>query len=460
MTPNLPIGQCLTIEIPKVEVQGRGIFRHEGVVGFVDAVAPGDLVEVEIVAQKKRFFLASLKRLLKGSLHRVKPSCPHFKECGGCQLQHLTQSLQTELKTEHITERLESLTHRTLATKVLPALETVSLGYRNKMQFVVGPDRKLGLYRQRSHNFLPIDRCLLALPELQLLAKKVEKALSLTSWSHYDEKKHQGSLRNVVLRWSHHEQKALVVIVSLNRNLRDFKPWASSLMSLEDQIGGVILHHNPKKGNFVFSGENRLTVGRSTLREEVEGHFLEYGPTSFFQVNLEGLKVIVKLVKKALDSLEGPLYLLDFYCGVGLFSIALSPLLEASLGIESWPAAVEHAERNARLNQLQEKARFVCLPSEDFAQEKGASWDTSYPWNVALLDPPRKGCDFEVLKKIFLAGIPNIVYVSCSPASLARDVKHLQEWGYEVCWAQGVEMFSQTSHVETVCFLRKQEVAR
>lgn len=440
--PTLRAGQRVVLKLTGLAGGGEAVGRVDGLVVFVEGGAPDDEAEVEIVEVRKTFARGRIRRLVVPSPVRIDPPCPIYAECGGCQLQHLTYEAQLEAKARVVTDALRAIAGLSHVA-VAPCLPTTSWNYRNKMQLVAAPGHRLGLYRRHSHDVVAMDRCLIAHPLANHILEAVTDLLPETGWAPWDEQTGSGLLRHVLARVAGppgHEE-ALVVLVVSSLSVARLEKFREGLVARVPQVVGLALNVNPQRTNVILGRTTLPVWGRDHLVETVDGVRFAIGPTSFFQVNAEGLSHLSKLVGHMLHPTPS-LSVVDAYCGVGALSLPLARRVARVVGIEEVGEAVDNATHNARLNGF---------TNTSFVRGKvEALLPTLDRPDAVVLDPPRKGCAPSVIDTIAAEKVPAVIYVSCNPATLARDVARFIEHGYAVSQVQPVDMFPQTAHVECV----------
>lgn len=441
-TSPVRVGQRVTLPLTGLAGGGEAVGRAEGLVVFVEGGAPGDEAEVEIVEVRKTFARGRLRGLRARSPLRVAPPCAIYAECGGCQLQHLTYEAQREAKSGVVADALRAIAGLG-DCPVAACLPTSPWAYRNKMQLVAAPDSRLGLYRRHSHDVVAMDSCHIAHPLANRILAAVTELLPQTGWASWDERTGRGLLRHVLARVAGppgHEE-ALVVLVVSSQRVERLEAFREGLVARVPQVVGLALNINPQRTNVILGRTTLHVWGRDHLVETLGGVQFAIGPTSFFQVNTEGLSLLCALVSDMLDP-SPALTVVDAYCGVGALSLPLARRVGQVVGIEEVGEAVENATRNGKLNGIT-NASFLRGTVE-------ALLPTLPQPGAIILDPPRKGCAASVIDAIVAQKVPVVVYVSCNPATLARDVARFVEHGYTLRRVQPVDMFPQTAHVECV----------
>ncbi|MDR2180022.1 MAG: 23S rRNA (uracil(1939)-C(5))-methyltransferase RlmD [Synergistaceae bacterium] len=448
MSSNLEDRRTLTVE--KIASDGSGIARtREGVV-FVEGALPGEVVEAEIVKRKKDFALARLVQLIKTDDRRVPPPCPVFEACGGCQLQHASYGLQLEIKAQMVKDalgRIGGFDH-------LPDLECVpsprEWGYRNKASF---PVRKIkgkpraGFYEANSHRLVCFETCPVNAAPLNRLFAVIQRELPGLELDVYDEREHKGALRHVILRAGLHTGETLASLVVNGRlNARKVKSILGLYRLLRDAVGAttLTLNHNSRPGNVILGDRTEPLRGDGLIAEGLDDWTIHCDTSSFFQINTDQA---AQLYRYAGGLAQGE-NVLELYSGVGSLTCYLARAGFVT-AVEEWSGAVDLMERNMRDNGIA-NVRGLRGRAEDVMAALPGGYD------LVVVDPPRSGCQRTVLNKILEFAPKGVLYVSCNPATLARDAKILREGGYRLQSLRAFDMFPQTVHVETVAFMERQ----
>lgn len=434
-------------QVTALNSQGQGICSHQNLKIFIDHAIPGEKIQAEITEKKKNFGIGKLLKIQIESLERVEPICPIFKQCGGCQIMHLSYSKQLEFKKDKVQEALRKIGK--IDTAVLPCLPSPTpLSYRNKIQlpFFESDGRlTLGLYQQKSHDPQEISECFIHCELGEKVFKQAKELFQNSSFKAYDEKEKTGQLRHLLIKTAIFNQECLVVIIASTKDKqKELKAIADELIKRCPEVKGVILNLNQKRFNSIMGDDYITLSGRAHIYEKLLGKTFKISAHSFFQVNPMQAE---KLYSKALEfaDLQKDQVALDAYCGTGTLSILAAKNARKVIGIENIKSAVDDASENAKTNQIT-NCEFILGNVEDkIDQIKKA--------DVVFLNPPRKGCELSVIKAINILKPQRIVYVSCDPATLARDLAHLKEFGYTVKQVQPFDMFPQTTHVETCALL-------
>jgi 23S rRNA (uracil1939-C5)-methyltransferase len=445
--------QEIEIEIDDVGAEGQGIGKYQGYAVFVPGALPGERARVHIVKAGKAFGVGKLLEVVRTSADRVVPPCPAFGRCGGCTLMHLSYEAQLKYKQNRVRQALRRIGGLT-DPAVLPVW---GMGqpwrYRNKGAFCAGTDAAgapaLGLYAARSHRIVPVDDCAIEHAGCADALRAVSTWVRASGVSCYDENSGRGLLRHVVVRTST-VGDVMVIICTNGDRLPGAAALANGLKAEVKGLRSVVQCVNRGRTNVILDGPVRTVWGEGVIREALSGLRLELSPRAFFQVNPEqAAKLYAHAV--ALAQPEGDSLILDAYCGIGAIGLLAARAGARVVGVECVEEAVRDAERNAALNGIG-NARFVCGLTELVIPEMLASGEKP---DAVILDPPRKGCEPALLGAVADAGIARVVYVSCNPATLARDMAILHESGYTPGPVQPVDMFPHTAHVETVVLMSR-----
>ena len=438
----------ITVEIERFGGE-MGIAHLDGMTLFVENALPGERVLAR--AQRVEKSCAFLKTLsvLAPAPGRVSPPCPYYEKCGGCVCQHMAYPLSLEMKRERVQDALRRIGG--LSLPVPPVLGMDSpWHYRNKASMPVGGERgraQIGFYAPRSHRIVPVESCLIAREESNQVAAVFQRWMEKFQIEPYQEASRQGLIRHIMSRVSRRGQ-VMAVVVAARERVPHERELTAMLLSGVPGLASVYLNINKRGDNVILGPESRLLYGAERLEDTLCGLTYQLSPLSFFQVNPVQTE---KLYQLALDyaGLTGGELAADLYCGAGTISLLLAQKARHVVGIEIVPQAILDAEENARRNGV-ENVEFHAAAAEKLLPqlvEKGLRPQ------VVVLDPPRKGCEEAVLAAIAQAAPERVVYVSCDPATLARDAKFLCDHGFQALRCQSVDMFCQTGHVETVCQL-------
>lgn len=446
-------GDIIEVQISGLGSSGEGVGRYNGFTVFVKNALPEEIVQAEIVLVKKNYAVGVLKQLIKGASERTEPICPVYKECGGCQLQHLSYAGQLKMKQQQVLDALTRIGH--LDVEVLPVIGCSNpWNYRNKMQFpaAVNAEGKIniGCYAAATHSVIDTGSCLIQKEANNEVLNTVRKWMQRFGISAYDEKTGKGLVRHVMSRVGVHSGEVMAVLITSAYDIPHKKELVEWLEKYVPGLVSVVQNINKKPTNVVMGSKTRVLYGRPTITDSLGALSFNISAQSFFQVNSEQAE---KLYNKALEyaALNGNETVVDVYCGTGTISLYLAKHAAQVYGIEIVPPAIEDAKKNAADNNCH-NAEFIL---GDAAEKLPELLAQGIQPDVVIVDPPRAGCEQKVLQAIADVKPKRIVYVSCNPASLARDLAYLAERDYKALAAQPVDMFPMTSHVETVVSLSK-----
>lgn len=463
----------LEIEITDMDTDGNGIGRarkdnapveESGYTLFVKDAVIGDKCRVKIMRPKKNYGYAKLLEVTEPSKYRVKPPCPVARQCGGCQLMSLSYDKQTELKENKIIRCLVGIGHMKEEEVLKKKEDFLSMKepyfYRNKALFPVGRGRngkcKIGFYASHSHTIVDCEECYLQGPDMEKtkeIVKSVRDFVNRHNLSVYDEKTGTGLLRHVLVRSGFFTNQWMVCLIINGMSFPGQELLIEELSKIEG-MASISLNYNMEDTNVVM-GEHTATLwGQPYITDTIGDISYRISPVSFYQVNP---KQTIHLYRTVLEyaGLTGKETVWDLYCGIGTISLFLSRVAGHVYGVEVSPQAIEDARENARLNGM-ENVTFYAGAAESFVPDAG---ETLLPKpDVIVVDPPRKGCDILLLNTIVKAGPDRIVYVSCDPATLARDVEMLLRNGYGLERFRGCDMFGMTGHVECVTLFQRKDI--
>lgn len=446
-------GDIIEVQISGLGSSGEGVGRYNGFTVFVKNALPEEIVQAEIVLVKKNYAVGVLKQLIKAASERTEPICPVYEECGGCQLQHLSYAGQLKMKQQQVLDALTRIGH--LDVEVLPVIGCSNpWNYRNKMQFpaAVNAEGKIniGCYAAATHSVIDTGSCLIQKEANNEVLTTVRKWMQRFGISAYDEKTGKGLVRHVMSRVGVHSGEVMAVLITSAYDIPHKKELIEWLEKYVPGLVSVVQNINKKPTNVVMGSKTRVLYGRPTITDSLGALSFNISAQSFFQVNSEQAE---KLYNKALEyaALNGNETVVDVYCGTGTISLYLAKHAAQVYGIEIVPPAIEDAKKNAADNNCH-NAEFIL---GDAAEKLPELLAQGIQPDVVIVDPPRAGCEQKVLQAIADVKPKRIVYVSCNPASLARDLAYLAERDYKALAAQPVDMFPMTSHVETVVSLSK-----
>jgi 23S rRNA (uracil1939-C5)-methyltransferase len=452
-------GDILSVTIDDLAFGGEGVGRVDGYVIFVRGGIPGDRLRVRLLQARSRFGRGVIEAIEVPSPDRVEAPCPYFGRCGGCRLQHIAYPAQVAFKARQVTECLARIGGLS-EVSVRPLIGAPEIyGYRNKMEFTVargpstasGEELVVGLHEaDRYDAVLDIERCLLQSETMNALLAEARRLFQERRLSVYDQESGEGLLRFLMLREAKRTGEAMVNIVTA-------APQLSALLSLADQLcqrvretTSVILNVNPRKASVAVGVEEHLLAGRDHIRESLGGLTFQISANSFFQTNTPQAERLFALVAES-AALTGGETVVDLYSGTGAISLLLARKSRWVYGVEVSQAAVDDAVRNAKANAIANctflagEVRYVLpqLISQGVQAE------------VVVADPPRAGFHPKALRSLLTLGPVRIVYISCNPSTMARDLSELHRGGYRIEWVQPIDMFPHTPHIEAVARLAR-----
>lgn len=444
--------QDIELEITALGSEGQGIGRYEGYAVFVEGALPKEKVEVTVIKAGSSYGVGKLRRILVPSKDRVSPPCPYFDRCGGCTLQHLSYEAQLSYKTQLVKDALVRIGGFD-DPKVFPAIGMKEpWRYRNKAAFPATNTDKgvaFGLFAARSHRVIPIADCLIQKEAASMAMHAVQQWAQECGLPAYDETTGKGILRHVVVRTAS-SGNTMVTVVTTGLLPRPER-LVDLLQKKVPRFCSLVHNINKQKTNVITGDRFRVVWGDESLQERLCGMNFAVASASFLQVNILQTEVLYEKAIEYADLTEDDV-VLDLYCGIGTLSLAAARRAKEVIGIEIVEEAIENARENAKSNGI-ENARFICGAAEEVLPEL-VDQEKLTP-SAVILDPPRKGCEAAVLHAIAKTGVKKIVYVSCNPATLARDCAVLKEAGYELVQAQPLDVFCQTSHVESIVLMSR-----
>lgn len=446
--------QIFTAEITGCTSQGLGVARFEDRAVFVKGAIPGEICSIKLIKITKTAVYGRLMEVVTASSHRTEPVCPHFGRCGGCDLMHMDYTLEAELKRQRVADALRRIGGVNLdALAITPA--PTDAGYRNKAQFPVamtetGP--AAGFFRARSHDLIPVTHCHIQPPEADAVSNAVLRWMDAYHILPYDEATGRGYIRHIFVRKAVVTGQLMVCIIANSEKLPKGDKLVEALREVLPNLTTVLHNVNTRPGNVILGTTYHTLFGPGYIEDELCGLTFRLSPASFYQVNHHQAQVLYEKAI-ALADLHGTETVLDLYCGTGTITLAMAKTAGTVIGVEVVEQAIEDARENAQRNGIQ-NARFFCADAGQ-AAKKLASEGTRP--EVITVDPPRKGLSPEVIDAMVEMGPNRIVYVSCDPATLARDVKLLVEKGYRFVTAEAVDLFPRTKHVESIALLTKED---
>lgn len=435
--------QVYTAEILGYSTEGLGIARIGGQVVFVHDAIAGEVCDILIMKVLKNAAFGKAVAWKTVSPHRREPDCPYYRQCGGCAFRHMDYAEELRAKGQRVQDALARLGGSSVTVEeVLGAAEP--LHYRNKSQYPVSADGKVGFYRARTHQVTDLSACLIQKPQADAAAGALRRYMAAQHVPGYDEKTGQGLVRHLYVRTNAKGQSLICVVVNGER-LPGEEALVEAMRQAVRSAVGVVLNVNTRRSNVILGDRYRTLWGEDTLTDTLCGHSFRLSIPAFYQVNRDQAEVLYcKAVEYA--GLTGTELVLDLYCGAGTITLTMADRAKKVIGAEIVAPAVENARENAAANGI-ENVEFFCGDAGDIAARLA---EERLRPEVICVDPPRKGLAPEVIDAMVQMGPERIVYVSCDPATLGRDVKLLAQRGYAARRAAAVDLFPGTAHVETV----------
>ncbi|MDO9508097.1 MAG: 23S rRNA (uracil(1939)-C(5))-methyltransferase RlmD [Thermovirgaceae bacterium] len=450
------------VRVESVNSRGHGVSRagEEKFVYFVPGALPGEVVRGRVSLLKKSYGVIDIEEITEHHAERISPRCPFYGDCGGCVLQHASYRLQMEIKDRIVTDAF-----RKIAGVSSPLIEPCrpspsQWGYRNKASFPVGMDgnKKIpGFFRSGSHDLVPVDVCPVLDPRLERWIGPLSLILEKSRLEAYEESSHSGYLRHVVARCAMNTDSTLLVPV-LNLSRADVLPkevveFAEALMEGLGGVRGVVANFNSSPGNTIFGGFSKSVAGNPFIAEKMDDFHLKYGPTSFFQINIQQATSLFRAVTGELSESKSE-RVLELYSGTGALTVFLAQNRKRVHAVEDWPESAGFLKTNATVNSMGN------VEALEMSAERAVKFLSGRWFDAVVMDPPRKGCSDQVLKGICSLKPPRIVYISCNPATLARDSVLLMQNGYRLEKIQPFDMFPQTFHIECVATFQRSRKKR
>ncbi|MBF2600957.1 23S rRNA (uracil(1939)-C(5))-methyltransferase RlmD [Listeria seeligeri] len=441
--------QSVEITIEDLTHDGNGVGKIDGYPLFIPNTLPGEKVTAKIIKLNKNYGFARMENLEVVSAERVEPPCAVYSKCGGCSLQHLSYVGQLAFKRNQVEETMKRIGKLNVEVKETLGMEN-PWRYRNKSQVPVGfVNGKLtaGFYQKRSHEIIDMSTCLIQSEQGDFAVQKTREVLAKYGTEPYDEKTGKGDIRHIMTRFAHTTGQLMLVLVTT----KDRLPFKEEIIrDLTEQLAltSIVQNINPQKTNVIFGERTKTLWGKDIIEDTIHGIRFAISARSFYQVNPLQTEVLYQQAIEAAE-LTGEETVIDAYCGIGSISLCLAKKAKHVYGVEIVDQAIQDARTNAELNNL-----------SNTTFETGKAEEVIPTWykagivaDVLVVDPPRKGCDEKLLQTILAMKPKKVVYVSCNPGTLARDMKILSDGGYEANQVQPVDMFPMTTHIEAVTVL-------
>lgn len=427
--------------------QGHGVCRVEGRAVFVPNAIPDELWEIQILKVSATAVYAKGIELLEASPERIEPACPVFGKCGGCSVMHMSYERELSFKLAKVNEAFHRLGKLDFSIETILGADSRT-NYRNKAIYAVG-NGVTGFFRGRSHDIIPVGECQIQSPVADTATAVVRGWMMANNIPAYNEKNGKGTVRHVFTRTTRDNSAAVVCIVSARGFGAKTDALVAELRSKCPEITGVVLNINKNQGNTVLAGQFHTLWGSEILSDNLCGHKFELSPQSFFQINPAQAEKLYSTAVEYADCAGETV--LDLYCGAGTISLCLADGAKRVIGAEIVQSAVENATHNAEINGI-ENAEFICADASEVAKQ---FLEIGLNPKAVVVDPPRKGLTPDVIESVAKMEPERVVYVSCDPATMARDLKIFGDFGYKPSTGTAVDMFPFTSHIECCVLLTR-----
>jgi len=443
----------LILDIEEISNLGAGIAKKDGMVIFIENTCPKDKVKARIIKQTKKYAIAELLEVIVPSMYRVQPICPMQKICGACQLQFIDYNYQLKIKQRIVEDSARNLENVTVG-ETIPSPDIKN--YRHKIQYPISETQHskrilAGYYKSKSHEIVNIKYCPIQPQVCDEIIEYIRETAPKYGIRGYKENKHSGDLRHVVIRSSKATGKNLVVlVVNATKMFGRLVDFANAIYTNFKDVSGVCVNFNSKKTNLILSDKTELVVGKDFIKERLCDITFRIGANTFFQINPSSAENIFRYVKKYISETFDSPTILDAYAGIAAFGIVMSDVCKKVVSVEENKESIEIASEVLKLNDINN----VELHSMDTAKFLEKELQTkNRKFDITILDPPRKGCTEESLEKTLKLTKSKIIYVSCNPQTLCRDLEYLISKGAKVSFIQPFDMFCHTYHVESVAII-------
>ncbi|QLK86980.1 23S rRNA (uracil(1939)-C(5))-methyltransferase RlmD [Staphylococcus sp. 17KM0847] len=433
--------------------EGHGVIKRERYPIFVPQALTDEIIRYKVIKVNKKFGFGKLVEVIKESEHRAVPPCEYYQKCGGCQLQHLSYHAQLDMKREQVV----NLFHRKGKMTDVKIHQTIGMAdpwhYRNKTQIPVGKtkedDIKMGFYRQRSHDIIDMETCLIQDDRQNEVMRYIKKLIHDYRIEPYNEQQHRGLLRHIVMRKGYYTDDLMIIFVINGKTLPYASEIIQSLTQTFSEISSIKINCHREKTNVIMGATSYTLYGKDYIEDTLNDICFEISDLSFYQINVTQTQKLYNIAVNYAQ-LTGSEIVLDAYCGIGTIALAMASQANHVYGVEVVPEAIEDAKRNALRNGYA-NTTFVAGTAEQVIldwQRQGIQPD------VVTVDPPRKGCDITFIETLKELAPERIVYVSCNPSTQLRDIQLLED-DYQLIEMTPVDMFPHTTHVETVALIQR-----
>ena len=431
--------------------EGKGVVKNQGDIIFVDGLFPNEEADIEILYQRAGVYFGKVKKIYKLSKDRIQPKCKICTSCGGCQYQQLNYQAQLEYKTKRVKEALTRIAK--VKANVLPCIGMDNpYNYRNKIQVPFDKDRngkvKFGFYKENSHIIMPIKECAIEDKRAAPILWDIKLLLEEMNIPVYNEDNGRGILRYVLIRTSYHYEEIMVVLVTSQMNFPGQRKFVNELINRHPEITTIVENVNNRHTNVILGNQEKILYGPGHIKDDILGLTFEISASSFFQVNPIQVEKLYASALNLIDFNKKEI-VLDAYSGVGTIGLIAAKNAKKVISVEINKSAHKNAIENAKRNNVN-NIEFICADAGEYISKSDEDID------ILIMDPPRSGSDETFLSTVMDKRIKKIIYISCNPETLARDIQFLTKI-YQVDYVQPVDMFPMTAHVETVVSLRLKE---
>ena len=435
-------GKCIDISS-----EGKGVVKYQKDIIFCDGLFPNEEADIEILYQRAGVYFGKVRKLYSLSKDRIQPKCKICTACGGCQYQQINYQKQLGFKTNRVKNAIKRIAH--IDTKVNDCIGMKNpYHYRNKIQVPFAKDKKgnvvYGFYKENSHEIIPTKECMIEDKRAASILWDIKELIKKMGIPTYNEDNGHGILRYVLIRTSYHYDELMVVLVTSMLNFPGQRNFVDALMKLHPEITTIVENVNSRHTNVILGNKEKILYGPGFIKDDILGLTFEISPSSFFQVNPEQVEVLYKTALDLIDIKKNKI-VLDAYSGVGTIGLIASKNAKKVISVEIVKDAHKNAIENAKRNNVN-NIEFHCGDAGEFINSYDGDLD------IVIMDPPRKGSDEKFLSTLINKKVSQIIYVSCDPETLARDLEYLKQ-SYDVTYIQPVDMFPMTAHVETICAL-------
>ena len=448
--------ETYVIKITDLSEDGQGIGNIEGFILFIENTIPGDIVEIKIIKINKSYGYGKLIKIIEPSVDRIKAKCEVFKNCGGCVLQNMAYNAQLKHKQKIVKDCLERIGGINNANEIINNIIGMDepYNYRNKAQFPVKKNvlrdyADIGFFSKRTHDIININNCNISHEINEKIINIFRNFINknIKKYSPYDEINHSGLIRHIFTRVGFYTGEIMVCIIINGDNFPDCEELINKLTQIKNMTS-IMLNINKTKTNVILGEKNKILWGKDYITDYINNQIFKISVNSFYQVNpVQTEKLYNKILEFA--EVDKNNICIDAYCGIGTISIIFAPYVKKIYGVEIVPQAIKDAIENAKLNNIT-NAEFISGKSEEIIPEIINGGETI---DLLIVDPPRKGCDIKLIESIIRTKIKKIIYISCNPATLSRDIKLLTQEKYKLKRVQPVDMFPHTMHVECIAEL-------